>query len=173
MDGKLTEVLETIGNTPIAEPELYALINKQGVKVSQVAKKVLEKNDLRMKDFSANDVGEFIRTAIEKIISFKDKDGVYKSTQATEDCDLPDFEQAERLTELLQKYWKAKGGLEGSALEKELKSIQKAEDAIIWDEVCGLNREDLTEWEQNLVSEQVKASAYDAIKTAFGNSLKN
>lgn len=178
IDRKLTEILETVEDSPIKEPELAEMMERPGVKLSELAKFALSRGGVGIKDFKAKEVGEFVRLLMKKVLELKREDGGYKVTPATENCDLPDFEQSERLTEFLQRYLKIEEelkkaeGKDKEALEEERAHLNGEEEALIW-EVSGLNKDDLTIWEQRLVREQVRFAGYDAVNTGFGRSIKN
>lgn len=165
LEKSLQEVLDTVGNSPIAEPEMFELLSATPMKKTKIVKLALEKSDLNQKDFKAIEVAKFFHQLSEKIISLKNKDGSFKSTSLTENCDLPDFEQAEEVQELWVKMFEAKD-------EKKREKVGDKLDALAW-EISGLDKSKMSEWEEKLVVEQILQSGYDVTLTSLGKDLKN
>lgn len=185
LNEKLQAVLDLVGNTPIAEPEIAEILEAKVVKKTKVVKLAFSKldGDLNIKDFPAVEIAEFFSKLTSKIMNKKNEDGVFKSTPNTENLNLPDFEEVEDIFEIIvqlntnsqqqdeiQKNLKNGIDVEQEIIDKsikELTSILKKLDKIVW-KVSGLNKKDLTEWEQSLVSEQILASVTEVEKTSVG-----
>lgn len=161
---KLQLKLDAVGDNPIDEPEIYAMM-EEGKKRSEVFKKVA--SGLKMGDFSAKDVAEFIKAVNMKIVSPRKENGEWKTTPGTEDCDMPDYETCEDF------YYMVKERLTDKTMTKDKveKSLED-EDKVIW-AVSGLKKDKLTEWEQDLVRAQLRSFMMENAMTALGFELKN
>ncbi|WBC28535.1 hypothetical protein TPMD03_60 [Thiohalocapsa phage LS06-2018-MD03] len=180
---KLKEVLESLGNTPFDEPKIAEAIDEKPLKKSKVVKLALKKSKLKIKDFPANEIAEFYNALVEKITGLTFEDGTYKSTKATENMQLPDFEEHELLLdagiELENLKAKQKAYMESltsgneiepdklNSLVDELTTCHDKIDSLVW-KVTELNKEDLTSWEQQLVFRQIFDSVADIEKTSVG-----
>jgi len=169
---ELQKKLESYGNNPVAEPEKYALIQKNKL---ELAKLLLTTEELTSK-FTSMEVGDFIHEVVKKVSYFQEEDGTFKYTPKTEMCRLPNFievedlvKKSEKVTKLNTEYTqnptnkKTKKELEDAAKELGDKKI----------EISGLNFEDLSDWEKELVKMQIYYSALDATLSAVGKSLGN
>lgn len=153
----LEEILNTIGSSPIEEPELYAAINT--MKPMEYAK--LSLKGANRDDFDALDIGLFVNRVFLKITSYVDEEGRYKSTPALDKMKLPTTSSIVKIQEAAED----KDGFEPSV-----------SDAL------GLDFAVLTDWEKGLAMEM--ASAFIAAvngallgnvvdRTPFGRYLKN
>lgn len=158
---ELQKVLDGLGNTPLAEPELYKLI-KSNPKLSDVFKKAAP--NLKISEFPGLKVGTFIHEVKEKVTDFFDKKGSPKVTEATQDCEAPDFEQSEEI------YYFIRDSASMSA--EDYKKGEAKITRLIW-KISGLKKGDLTEWEQELVRVQIQKAAIDNTHTALGVQVKN
>jgi hypothetical protein len=159
---ELQKTLDEIGDNPLKEPELYKLI-ETNPRPSEVFKKAAPK--LKMSAFKSREVAEFIDAVKNKVTDFFDDDGNPKITEATKDCDMPDFEQAEEI------FYSIKEMMETGNVE-EVKKIEAKITRLIW-KVSGLKKTDLTQWEQELVRVQVQKAAINDTQTALGIQVKN
>jgi len=165
LEPELQKALDKVGNNPMEEPEIFKIIEE--VKGIQSSLDILDTfKDIDSEKFSAKQISHFIRKVSEKIQFIKDEDGNYKSTKNTENCDLPSFKQATVIYRL------AEEKLDSKTTKKRKEEIEKEEDALIW-KVAGLKKDNLTEWEQTLVSEQIKSCAYGESLSSLGIKLKN
>jgi hypothetical protein len=188
MKQELKDALAEVKNTPIDEPKLYDLLTAEPVKKSKVVKNVLKRVDLNINDFSALEIADFYHAIDKKITDKKDADGNFKSTKNTESFNLPNFEEAEALFDLLLQLNKnnqqqdtfQKRLMDGEEVGdkelensiKELTTILKNLDELTW-QISGLKKEDLTEWEQSLISEQIIATVTEIEKTSMGKQSKS
>ena len=167
---QLNDILDKVGNTPIEEPELFKALDEKTLKRSEIIAKVLERSDLTrevIEDMPAHDVAEFFWAIARQITEFKDSEGNYKTTPATESFRLPNFFEVEQLNDLLQEM----GRLPVQAVKVKLEVLQRIDD-LIW-EITKLRKDSLTVWEQELVQEQVMACVTDAELTSMGKPSKN
>jgi len=164
LNEKLQKALNEVGNTPIDEPEIAKALDAKPLKKGSVVKTVLKRLDLKMKDFKPLEIAEFFHAITLKVNSVRDEDGSFKKTPATAECDLPDFEEAEEI----QNLWMAL--IESNDEDRDVKG--KELDEIVW-KVSGLKKEKLTDWESNLVIQQILQSGYDITMTSLGKELKN
>ena len=163
-DERLIDALEAIGDTPLKEEKLYKKLIENDLKA------LIEIPDMILGSEVADSVNEdellfFIGEVRKKVLGLKDKEGYFKSTKATENMSLPSRREKVEITELATKRFEAKS-------DSEIKEIDIKLDELIWN-VSGLNKEDLTEWEKLLVSEQIQEASFDATFTAMGKPLKN
>jgi len=184
---QLQEVLDSLGNTPIVEKEIFEALDAKPLKKSKAVKLALSKKGLKIKDFTGIEIAAFFNDLSTKILATKNKDGVFKSTPLTENFNLPDFEQAEDVSDLLMKlhrnHQEQKAMTEkisnGEKLEaKVIKTLVKDYSKILTDlqdlawEISGLKKDDLIEWEQTLITEQIFASVKDVESTSMGKPPK-
>jgi len=173
---ELQEKLDALGNTPVAEPELY--------EAGQVDKITLAKELLTTKEisekYSAKEVGDFIHAAGQHITTLKLEDGTFKSTPNTEECDLPNFFEADELIKIGAKEQSLREDLKQATLAKNTKKIKKISEEIVEIvekteerafDISGLDKEKLTDWEKVLVVAQVYASAINASLSSVGKRL--
>lgn len=168
----LLEKLNSYGNTPIAEPKKYEAMQKGKV---ELARLLLTDEEIKT-IYTSVEVGDFLYAVEQQIGNMQEKDGSFKATLNTENCNLPNFIEAdeilkdsEKQSQLNQKYLKDKKN-------KEL--IKQLEDSVAVSEkkafeISGLNIEPLTDWEKELVKMQVFYSAINARLSSVGKSLGN
>ncbi len=168
----LQEKLDALGNTPIAEPDLYKATREDKI---TLAKELLTVKQIS--SFKASEVGDFIYAVEQKITSLKIEDGTFKSTPNTEDCSLPNFLEADELVRTGIKEQKIRTELTGASLVKDNKRVKKLTDELEKNlkrtearafEIAGLDPEVLTEWEKLLVTSQIFASAINASLSSVG-----
>jgi len=163
MHQDLKAILAKTGNTPLKEPKIYDMVSgKDGARPSQVFKAVAPNLDIT--SYNGKEVAEFVNKIVEKVTSFLDDDGEFKVTDATKDCDQPNYMESEELYYLVLDKAKAE--------EKKKEAIEKQIEELIW-KVAKLKKESMTEWEQMLVYLQVQRAAIDNTKTALGIQVKN
>jgi len=171
----LSEKLDALGNTPVAEPKVYEAINS-GDAIT-VALNVLSEDEI--KKYEAVEIGTFIHEVEQKITGYKDANGIFKSTPNTEDCRLPNFMEADQIRKLfikqntLMKEWGAASDAKAKAkISKSLGETSEALSALIMG-ISGLDTESLTDWEQALVVTQISGAANNAFLTAQGKPYAN
>ena len=165
IDPALVEVIEKLGDTPIAEKAIYDAIEDKKVKKSAVIKMVLKDTGLDVKNFGAVELGAFYYHIMERITSSKNADGIFKSTPNTENINFPDLDEAEELEELMMRSQedipqRTKNEINGRVKERCL-------------EISKIEISKLTEWEKYLVTFQVQDTALGFIKTSLGQDVKN
>jgi len=162
---ELQTIIDSLGDTPLDEPELFKALDEKPLKKSKAIKIALARHDLKLKDFkNALDLANFFHALTEKIVSFRDDEGAFKSTENTAEMDLPDFEEAETI----QEFWIDL--MEETNTKKQAKMNEEFEE-IAW-EISGLKKAKLTDWEQSLVVQQILQSAYDVTLTSLGKPSK-
>jgi len=170
----LQKKLDEIGNTPIAEPELFKAIQEDEIVV--IAGKVLEAEDI--KKYKAKEVGDFLHAVKNKVTEKRSEDGTFKSTPNTENCILPNFLEAEELKKLGNEDLKLRNehlrasNKEQVVIEEKINNIGKNLQKRTF-EISGLDIEKLTEWEKDLITEQIYICSVDASLSALGKSLGN
>lgn len=183
LNEKLQKVLDSLGDNPIKEPEIAKVLDEKPLKKSKAIKLSFKKSKLKLDTFTALELANYFKAMVDKITSTRLPDDTFKSTKATTNFQLPNFEQVEDISELifkLHKLRKEQGEIQEDVvdgkpidtkkLKKSIKELEKtlvALDNITW-EVSGLSKDDLTVWEQTLVSEQIYASVSDVEKTSLG-----
>jgi len=160
---KLLELVENLGDTPTKEPKLYKIITSTDEdKWANLVKTVLGKKD-SIDNYTMEEFGLLIDAIKSRVVSIKDEDGNYKSTPNTEDMNLPKPSVGMKMFALAKK--KAIGVDVDDDIDEQIEKL-------VW-EASGLNKDDLSDWEQVLVSEQIQASVYNPMLTAEGMNLKN
>jgi len=168
MNEKLTKLLEKIEDTPIKEKEIYEAIIKNHPKKSKAVKIALGRDDLSINDFTALEIAEFYNAMHKKITELKNEDGFFKKTQKTQNMELPSFEETEEIAEFMFKIDDA------VKKEKTKKVVELSEDLeqFIF-KIAKIDKEDLSDWEVELVRQQITSCSMDAAMTAIGKELKN
>ena len=173
---ELQDKIKAMGNTPIAEPVIYQAIQKSDEE-GKVVIALATLTEQEIMKFSAIEVGSFIHAVEARITDFKDENGIYKITPATEAMQLPNFLQAEQIRKLMVKRdncvrsWM--DNQTDTEKENSIKEFEKIanELADLAFTISGLQRDVLTEWEQTLVVSQVIGSANNAMLSASGKPL--
>lgn len=156
----LQDIMDSWGNTPIEEPELFALIESGSM--HEVSEFAIKNGDLDA--FNSIDINVFTRRVIRKVTLKVDNDGVFKSTAKTDKMLLPTMSKIKMIRE------KARAQ----------HSVSEVEDEVF--NAVGLTKDDLSKWEQELVLDLVTAfiKAGDAAsigehvdRTPFARYLKN
>lgn len=163
------KLLENVKNTPLLEPELYAILTdpKDFKKVSKVVTEVLKRSEKQISDFKKEDLAVLFRKTKERIVDYKDDDEVYKSTPKTENLIPLSFMQDEELSMMLIDITK----MDNTDVDGYQSKAKQMED-FVW-ENCNLKKEDLTEWEQGLVEGIYLSGATNMMKTALGQEVGN
>lgn len=174
---KLQEVLDTIGNNPFDEPEIFEAIDVERPRKVKAVKIALERKGLNSKDFDAKEIGMFFNLMKDKISGLKLEDGSYKVTKNTKNYRFPDFEEVELMGDLgldLNELYKKQSLLvDTSDIEENAANIMqilKDMDELMW-VVTGLNKDKLTAWEVKLISEQIFTYATNVDNTSMGKPL--
>ncbi len=162
---KLKTMLRKIGDTPMAEPELYTLLtDDSGDKMFSVVSLIVERSGNTVGDMKASnaDLALFFYKIKSKISDFKTDKDKFKQTESTKELDALDFQHSSALGEMY-----AKLGEDGSGedVQNEMKAYAL--------EHCNLDTDSLTEWEQDLVAIQLIASSGDERQLALLGNLMN
>ena len=181
LNEKLQETLSLIGDTPVKEPELFRMLNDPTLKKSVTLQAALDRAELKLTDFTGMEIAEFGRALGTKIAGFKDADGNFKQTSATENCQLPNFLEAEEIAEagrvLNMAQTKLQSvGEDSEALKEALSDYAAALTTmrdVAWP-VSRIDKEKLNEdeaiagWEEELVLTQVFEATLEIEKTVMG-----
>lgn len=185
LNDKLQEIIDALGNTPVAEPKIAELFANGESTKADVINAILSDHDLKIKEFNAIEMATFFNEVYKKIFDKKDVDGVFKSTPNTENMEMPDFEEVEDFinlaneleglkqvqTELTDKLVNGertdKKGLTDHLkhMEKVVKKLNK----LTW-KITKLDPKKLTPWEESLVIDQLYQFVSDVQKTALGKN---
>jgi len=161
---ELKEKLQLIKTTPIEEPELQSAFESENSFAFRTT--VCKKLDVNVDDYDATVITELTIEALKRFRDKMDEDGMFKTTPNLTNMKLPKTSQLQEMMEMIK--------------NKEL-TQETFLDKIF--EIGGIKREDLTEWEKELVDaifgEFIKANndsyamrqAID--KTPFSRYLKN
>jgi len=173
----LQKVLDNLKDTPIDEPEVFEAIEKsedEGKGV--IARKLLSIEEITQ--YKASEIGDFIYAVEQKITSLKNDDGTYKSTPNTENCELPNFIEAEELYKLGDRESSARMRLSDPGLSKKEKEevYREFKEAITAlqnrsFEISKLDVAALSEWEKLLVASMVYSTAINASLSSMGKRL--
>ena len=161
---ELQELLDSKGNTPIAESETYAVMTKKNnVLITEIFKVAIKGSEVKIEDYvnKPMELATFINKLSVKISKLTDADGNYKKTPNTENIGLPNVYQLEELEPLvLQKI----GGDSSEKLQKEMDDICLA----IMEKDFKVDIGSLTDWEKTLMTDQYQMYAVNFRKTYLG-----
>ena len=181
---QLKTKLETVGNTPIDEPEVYKLAQENAsltdVLIAIFKKGTRKKEPTVKKEISELNLDEavlFARMVVEKVTRHENEDGSVKTTPNTENCDFPNIFQVDEyhkkqkeFEEVIKGYSKVKQDTrpldemteeEKTAMNKKLESLNKKSTKLSQeiDDLClsfsGLDIDKLTDWEKGLVTTNI------------------
>jgi hypothetical protein len=172
LTGELLDKYNELGNTPIDEPELYKALSSDGAGIFAFAKGLEDKFSISAENFDTSDFASFINMCKNKIVSFTDETGAYKSTPKTENAKMPSFTDIEALgkisAEISELAIKIRNGDESlytefeKATDKRLKTVLK---------ITGIKAKGLIPWEQQLLIENTSMYATNILNTMLGRSL--
>ena len=137
-------ILNKIGSTPLDEKEIYDMVENKAT-MTDMALKLLDEKVIT--ESLAKDVAVFVRSAIQKVKSFRDFDGKLKSTDAMKEMKLPNLLELEDIRKDIATAGSLKSEDMPKATEDIREKIKKAtnlKDAV------------LTDWEENLLAEHIK-----------------
>jgi hypothetical protein len=164
-----------MGDSPVSAPTVFEAIQKDKV---TLAKHLLTIEEITKK-YSAKEVGDFLYAVEQHITSHKKSDGSFKTTPNTENCQLPNFLEAEQMSEIGRGIEVARTKLSSSKKEAEaqevldeLTALSKKIEKLAF-KISGCDIKKLTDWEKELVAIQVYTSAADATLSAVGKQLGN
>lgn len=175
LPAELQAQLNKLGTTPLDEPELADKIDASSTEgTTDLALYLLTLEEINT--YSATEVGDFIHLVSQRVTDLKKEDGTFKSTSATENCELPNFIEAAELVKLGDRQRLAKDKLQESGWTeadaiKEFGEVSKQLQEKAF-EISKLSIEGLTEWEKLLVATQIYATSVDASLGAVGKRLK-
>lgn len=172
LTGTLLEKYGELGNTPLEEPELFKVLT-EGEGVFAFSKALSKKLGLKATEFDVGDFASFVNMCKNKITSYRNEDGTFKSTPLTENAKMPNFDQLETLSEVSQDLQNKattlinEGGDE--AMEQFTAADKKLTDTVF--KIAGLSRKGMSEWEKTLVRENMISYTTNALNTMLGRSL--
>lgn len=150
----LQKILDGIKNTPIDEPEIYEMakkVNSNELSIIDLVLKFLTEEELD--NHSVDEVSYFAGKLKRKVESLKDEDGIFKSTPNTSTWQPPKPSLARKIDNILR--------------DKTLDDNEREEKASkVLFESSTCIKENLTEWEIQLVKEQSK-EAYRGYLNSF------
>lgn len=148
-DDVLEEIALEFKNTPIEEPELYEVLEKnKPLELLDYVSGLEGNEEIDFKVFDGIEVGRFVKLIHFRVTAFTDDEGNYKTTPNTQECKLPNFYEVEELKKLS----------DGDIDDLKAKAL----------EISGLDLDALTEWEKELVAQNVLATATDVTQTMAG-----
>jgi hypothetical protein len=166
----LATKLNALGETPISEPQVYEAI-ESGDAIN-IALNTLSEDEI--KQFTAVEIGSFVHAVDLRVKGYRFEDGTFKSTPSTEDCNLPNFIEADKLRkafvkqrDTMVKWQDAPVGKEKDKLIKDVTKVSTELDTLIM-EISGLDKDTLTDWEKGLVITMVAGAANNAFLSAQG-----
>jgi len=176
LNEKLNEVLDTIGESPFDEPEIFKAVDLEKPRKVEAVTIALTRKSLDLKDFTAKEIADFFSAMRNKIIALKDADGNYKVTPATKNYRFPNFEEVEKFSDLgseLNELYTRQSDLPEDEYENnanKIIAVLTEMDNVLW-EVTQLDRDKLTPWEIKLISEQIFAYTTEVENTSMGKPL--
>ncbi len=169
LDGDLLEAYNNIGDNPILEPEL--LINKDDFEdetsfIFDIADIVLKRTKVKQEDYTIQEITSFILKVHKKVNSFRDNEGYIKTTTATENAKLPHFRDIKLIKAIEEERIEAMrelGQFDNDIDDVDdylasIKAIQETSNEQMTPmilKITGLKKKDLTEWELDLVKENI------------------
>jgi len=175
---ELQAKLDKLGNTPIAEPTAYEALKKDkagNLNITKASKALF--TDEELLKYDAVEASHYLYLADKKINDFFNEDRTFKTTPKTENARPPRLTDVEDLMETYQAVDKAKDKFFKAIKSGEEDKIKKAKDKLEEAskkmearafEVAGLNKEDLTSWEKELIITTVYGTAFDAKRSSLG-----
>lgn len=177
LNEQLQDCLDKIGTSPFDEPKIFEAIDSESPKKTKAVKIALARLKLNINDYDAQEMANFFNLMRNKIIGLKLDDGTYKLTEATKNYRFPNFEEVEKFgefgSELNELYIKQRSTTdedELSKISKALTKLLKDMDKLMW-KVTDLDRDKLTAWEVQLISQQIFAYTQDVQNTSMGKPL--
>ena len=144
---KLQDILDSIGDNPIDEKEVYELtlqIDKQEKSIIDLVLKYLSEDD--MDEFDIDTIPKFAKKIVKKVTSFKDDDGVFKTTDNLRKWQPPKPSKIKKYEDLMKQAMNIEP-------DKALEFNAEVEDFIL--KSCNIDSVDnFTEWEKELVIRQ-------------------
>lgn len=143
----LQEIYDSLKDSPILEPELYAVLEKDDLRLEGFTQAIA--GAVNLDDFDAIIASEFVSRCRFKILNTTDKDGVFKSSPTLDNVSLPKMSVIKQLAEDWNK------GMTVEAFTDRAVEVAVPSGTV------------LTEWERNLVGE-----LYLSYAVSFVNSIK-
>ncbi len=159
----LNDFLNTFGNNPLEESELYKAMKTETIE--DLKFKIFESKDKNIDDFDTLAASEFASELIKRITNKIDEDGRYKVTPKLENVTLPKSTQLRELKKLAT----------------ESKDNDDVSNMIF--KIAGVKKEDLSDWEQEVImgmyldfsraSDNALLTKQAVDRTPFAGYLKN
>lgn len=159
----LKEILGKIGNTPIAEPELFELskqIANQEKSIVDLVLKYLSEED--MDAYSIDNISYFAGMAIRQVTSKKDENGIFKQTEATKDWERPKPSHIKAFEAKIRESLKI-----DSKNTKETTKWSEEYEAFLL-KASKMQDKVLSEWEKQLVMEQTSGALNGYVNSFLG-----
>lgn len=159
----LKEILEKIGNTPEVEPEIFELsekINKQEASIIDLVLKYLSEED--MDTYDIDEISYFAGEVMRKVTSHKDKDGIFKQTEATKDWERPKPSHIKVFETKIREVAK----IDNSNIEEITKWSEDYETFLL--KASKMQDKVLSPWERALVIEQTSEALRGYINSFLG-----
>lgn len=140
--------LDEIGDNPIDEKELNDKLNSFDDPMDKIdlVDELLENPD----QYSAKDLAVFMNKVEDKITSYQNEDGTYKTTKNTQDAKMLDRKGYKQIMKIIS--------TDG---RPTMTAEQQKEAHPVGLKLSGLDKKKLTEWEINLVGFMMVHSALD------------
>lgn len=150
----MLDALNSIGNTPMLESELYTLLRKKDMRnaskiVNLVLKRANKKDDA--KNYDLKECGIFIDAIRDRVLGFTDDNGDVKTTEKIKAMKYPNLYEAEEFVYAVVN--------ESDKTEKTFKLMES---------ISGIKLKDLTEWEKELLLHSLFIYCEDPIKSSLG-----
>jgi len=172
---ELQEKLDNVKNTPILEPKIYKAIGKKETDgYFKIVKSLITEEEI--KNYSPEELGDFIRAVEEKVTFLKDEDNFYKRTENTKTCKLPSAPECDELWSSIMenegnRHNARKKGSTSENLDTFIKSNEELDKKIL--SIAGLENVELTDWEKVLVIDMTYATVQGYRNHAQGKRFKN
>jgi len=177
LNEQLQDCLNEVGESPFDEPKIFEAIDSESPKKTKAVKIALARKDLDINDYDGLEIANFFNLMRNKIIGLKLEDGTYKTTDATKNYRFPNFEEVEKfgefgeeLNELYQKQRNTTDDDDVSKIGEALKKLLTKMDKLMW-KVTDLDKNKLTAWEVQLISEQIFTYTQNVQNTSMGKPL--
>lgn len=188
MKNELRNVISSLGNTPMSEPELRELLKEKDI--FEIVEDIwsLKCDGLNPTDYTNKEMEEFFEKLYNKVFGFKDDKGILKVIPQTENIKPLDFFQGAKVKTYQKKM--AKLAMELNDLRADLYDESKADATL--KKVAKINKsreelskeleaiylseiecDDLSFWEKQLISQTREMLMVNPMGTKQGKSGKS
>ena len=161
---QLATMLRKVGDNPLVEPELFALL-KEDDPMYNCVEFVVNRAEKTIKELDADnsDLALFFYKVKGKVSDFKDEKDNFKQTAGTKELDALDFKHSTALGEMYKDLATEDDGDGDDSVQEKMKAYALKH--------CNLDTEKLSEWEKDLIALQLMAASGDERQLALLGNL--